>query len=325
MEMEFKYAGRRRRLLLIVVGVLLAVGAGWASLMLASGNNSPGAASTPTKPVLVAARDIPARTTLTPDDVTIRTVPADEVLTQSYTDPNQVIGRVSAVAVYTDQQMTPNLFATSNANTDFSILGPEETVGPDSPYWRAVALQIPAERAVGGDIQAGQHVDLFVSVDIELVTQDSQGNYQKIQTATTDGLMNGKSTKITLQDLEVLKVDPNRGIYTLKVDLHQAEQIYHIVQVAPDSFSIALRPNEDTRAADTSQYGTTTDSLIMQYLFRVPQLLDIQQLLAGTPLASPAAGASPQPVASPAADLAPQASTAPQPSASPEPSASPTP
>ena len=313
MEMEFKYAGRRRRLLLIVVGVLLAVGAGWASLMLASANNHP-AANAPTQSVLVAARDIPARATLTADDVAIRTVPATEVLPQSYTDPNQVIGRVSAVPVYTDQQMTPNLFATTEANADFSILGPNDVVTANSPYWRAVAVQIPAERAVGGAVQAGQHVDLFVSVDIQVLELGPDGTYQTISTATQDGLMSGKATKITFQDLEVLKADTDNGIYTLKVDLHQAEQIYQIVQDAPDAFSIALRPDEDTRTADTNQYGETTNHLIMTYLFPVPRLLDLSQLLNIPEPASPTPGASTTPDSSPSPTSVPKSSQGPSPS-----------
>ena len=81
--------------------------------------------------------------------------------------------------------------------------------------------------------------------------------------------------------------DPDANMYILKVDLQQAEQIYHVVQVAPDSFSLALRPDEDTRAADPTEYGTTTDRLIMTYLFPVPQLVDLSQLLGGQPLPTP--------------------------------------
>ena len=55
-------------------------------------------------------------------------------------------------------------------------------------------------------------------------------------------------TKITFQDLEVLKSTPDDNMYVLKVDLHQAEQISHVVQLAPDSFSLALRPGDDVPA-----------------------------------------------------------------------------
>jgi Flp pilus assembly protein CpaB len=293
MEMEFKDTGRRRRLLLVGLGVALALAAGYGAFQLASsGSRAPQVIK---EDVLIAKHDIPARTQLTADDVTLKSVPIDQILGQSYRQASDVIGRLTSVPIYADQQMTPNLFATSTADAEFSILGPDETVAPDSQFWRAVAVSVPPERAVDGQIQDGQHVDLFVSVDIQLLAVDSEGNYQTVDTATQDGLMSGKSTKITFQDLEVLKADPDADMYILKVDLHQAEQIYHVVEVAPDSFSLALRPDEDTRADDPTQYGTTTDRLIMTYLFPVPQLLDLTQLLSGQPLPSPVVGPSPTP------------------------------
>jgi Flp pilus assembly protein CpaB len=298
MEMEFKDTGRRRRLLLIGLGLALALAAGYGAFRLASnGSNAPAVIK---EAVLVAARAIPARTTLTADDVTLRDVPIDEILGESYRDAEEVIGRVTSVPIYADQQMTPNLFATAVADAEFSILGPDETIAPDSEFWRAVAVNVPPERAVNGQIQDGQHVDLFISVDFQIVALDPEGNYQVVDTATQDGLMSGKSTKITIQDLTVLKADPESNMYILKVDLHQAEQIYHVVQVAPDSFSLALRPDEDTRADDPTAYGVTTDRLIMTYIFPVPQLVDLTQLLSGQPVPSPV-GPQPSPSGSPAA------------------------
>ena len=121
-----------------------------------------------TESVLVAARDIAARQQVTADDVVVRQVPVDEVLTQSYRESNLVLGRLTAVPVYADQQMTPNLFATTAADTEFSILGPDDEVTLDSPFWRAVAVEVPSARAVGGEIKAGQHIDLFVSVRFDI-------------------------------------------------------------------------------------------------------------------------------------------------------------
>lgn len=312
MEMEFKDSGRRRRTVLIVLGVVLTAAAGFGAFQLAS--NGTQAPQVIRESVLVAARDIPARQPITADDVVTRAVPIDEVLPQSYREVGQVVGRLTSVPVYADQQMTPNLFATTTADAEFSILGPDELVDALSPYWRAVAVSVPAERAVGGQIKDGQHVDLFVSVQIDILAVDPEGNYQRIETATQDGLQSGKSTKITFQDIQVLKAQPEEGMYILRVDLHQAEQIYHIVQVAPDSFSLALRPDEDTRTADSTDYGETTDRLIMTYLFPVPQLVDLSQLL-GTPIATPQVGPTPTPDGSP--DPSPSTAPEPSPTASP--------
>ena len=300
MEMEFKDTGRRRRVMLIVIGVALALAAGWGAFML--GSRGTPTENTVKKAVLVASHDIASRTEVTGDDVTVRQVPIDEALPQAYQEAGEVIGRITSVPIYSDQQMTPNLFATSTANSEFSILSADEQVTTDSPYWRAISVKIPAERAVGGAIADGDHVDLIVSVDFQIVIQDAEGNYTNASVASQDGDANGKATKITFQDLEVLKAVPDDELYILKVDLQQSEQIAHVIEVAPDAFTLVLRPAEDTRTADTSQYGTTNDRLTMMYLYPVPQLPDITQLtnppiVIGTP--APVASTPPPPQPAP--------------------------
>ncbi len=323
MEMEFKDPARKRRFLLVMVGAVLAAAAGLSAFTLASHGTQQ--VEVPKKMVLVAARDIPARTTVSEDDVTTRDVPVAEALDQSYQASADVVGRVTSVPIYTDQQVTPNLFATATADADFSILGPGDTVTADSPPWRAVALEVPANRAVGGEIKSGDHVDVIVSVEIDVLVQNDLGEYVKTDTASAQGFQTGESTKLTFQDLEVLKSTPDDDMYVIKVDLHQAEQIAHIQQLAPGSFSLALRPGEDTRTADTSQFGTTTDRLIMTYLYPAPQLIDLSKLL-GPPL-TPVPGGSPipggTPTGSPTPSGSPSADQSPAPDASPAASATP--
>jgi Flp pilus assembly protein CpaB len=274
--------------------------------------------------VLVAARDIPARQAVAAEDVVVRQVAIDEVLPQSYKEAGLVVGRLTAVPVYSDQQMTPNLFATSTADTDFSILGPDDEVTLDSPYWRAVSIEVPANRAVGGELKSGQHVDLVISVELSIYAPDSEGNIQKVETASSDGLVPGISTKITMQDLELLKADPENDMYVVKVDLHQAEQIAHVIQEGPDSFALVLRPETDTRVADSNYFGVTTDRLIAQYLFPVPLMGDLSQLIglplpSGAPAPSPGSSASPAPSGSPSPDGSPAASPEPSPEPTPAP------
>ena len=154
-------------------------------------------------------------------------------------------------------------------------------------------MEVPLNRAVGGEISAGQHVDLVIGVDIQVLAVDDEGNYQKIDTASQEGLMSGKSTKITMQDLEILKADPPEGMYILKVDLHQAEQIAHVIQMAPVR-SPSCCARTDTRPVDEETYGVTTDGLVMTYLFPVPQLLDLSELL-GEPVTPTAPSGTPAP------------------------------
>jgi Flp pilus assembly protein CpaB len=288
--------------------------------MLANGKSS--AAPVETNSVLVAARDIPARQQVTADDVKMRDIPVTDVLPQTYTEPEVVVGRLTSVPVYTGQQITPNLFATSVADTDFSILGPDDQVTTDSPVWRAVSLQIPSDRAVGGEIKAGQHVDVVITVDFLIYTQGEDGNFTSLDGANAQGLASGKSTKITLQDIEVLKASPDDQMYILKVNLSQAEQISHVVQKAPDAFELVLRPDEDTRQVNTDYYGVTTDRLVAQYLFPVPLLGDLNLLLP-YPLPSGAPDVVPSPL--PTLGESPSPEGTPGPEDSPQPEETPTP
>ncbi len=237
MEMEFRDPGRRRRLMVVTLGGILAAAAGMAAFTMASnGNRAPDVEKVS---VLVALRDIEARTALSADDVALHQIPVDQALASAYNDPALVVGRITSIPIVPGEQITPNLFATANANSDFSILAPGEVVTADSPDWRAVAVEITPDRAVGGEIKAGDHVDLFVSVQINVLVQDpTTGEYTQTDTANADGFQTGVSTKITFQDLEVLKSTPDDNMYVLKVDLHQAEQIAHIA----DECARSLRP-----------------------------------------------------------------------------------
>ncbi len=315
MEMEFKDPGARRRRLLFIVGVTTAVVAGLVAFQMSQGA---GAAAAPpkTQKVLVATHDVPARSIMASADVVVRDVPQDPSLAMAMVDPTAVVGRVTTVPLVGGQVVYPTVFVGTTEGSGYSILTPDEVVTADSPFWRAVSVSVPKERAVAGTIMAGERVDLFASVRIEVRVVDPAGNY--VDKPTVDGFQTGDSTKITFQDLEVLEAEPDDGLYVLKVDLHQAEQINHVAKVAPGSFSLALRPDADTRQANPADYGETNDSIIMKYLYRVPQLLDVTTLTQNqqpvTPVTGP--GSSPLPGTSPAPGTSPLPS-APAPSATP--------
>lgn len=323
MTFEFKDNTRHRRLLLITIGGVLAASAGVAAFTMASNGKAPKVA---TQAVLVAGRDVAARTAVSSDDVTLRDVPVDQVLGQTYTDAGQVVGRITSVPILPGQQITPNLFATSNANSDFSILGPGDTVTATSPYWRAIAIKIPKERAVGGEVAAGDFVDLVVSIQIDLVTQAADGTLAKCDVSTETQFQCGISTKVTFLDIEVLKASTDDDTYVFKMNLQQAEQASHVIQEAPDSFTMLLRPAEDTRAVDTSQYGTTDDRLIMTYLYPAPQWVDVTKLVnPPVPYGTPTPSGAPA-TTEPASSLVPSTSPgAESPAPSVEPSATPAP
>ncbi len=110
MEMEFKDNSRRRTLVL-VVGVLLALGAGAAAFMLSSQGQEEPETVFPTREVVVAADFIPARETIELNMLSTREVPLDESNAGAYTAPAEVAGSVAAISIIESQPITPYMLA----------------------------------------------------------------------------------------------------------------------------------------------------------------------------------------------------------------------
>ncbi len=260
MEMEYKDNSRRGKVI-IVLGLVLALVAGGAAFYLInSAQQSAGQGDLQKVSVVVAARAIPARKPIEPDDLAVRQVPLDASNSEGVVaKTDDLIGKVLAVTVLKDQIVTTNLIASSSSSTGFSILQPNETVGPDTPAWRAVSLTIPDAQAVGGLLQAGQTIDVFVTATVN-VPQDllDQGKYY------TD-----RSTKITYQDLVILA--RSGQFYVVRATIDVAEEINHLTAAGNAVFSAALRPDIDVRTVDASSLGSTTNLIITKYGLPIPE------------------------------------------------------
>jgi Flp pilus assembly protein CpaB len=296
MEVEFG-DDRRRSRWVIVFGVLLAVVAGiGAYYVISQAQQQAGLVGALKVPAVVAVRAIPARQAITEADVQVRQISLDPSTANGViTDPAEVIDRVSAVSVLQGQVMTTNMLASSLAGGQFSILGPDESVGPDSEAWRAVSLTVSDDLAVGGMLEVGQSVDVFVTlvVNVPGALIDS-GRYY------TD-----RSTKITYQDMVILARD--EAFYVVRASLQVAEEIAHLQATGNATFSFALRPDVDDRAVDMSGLGETTNQIIERYGLPIPvpyppgsgPLRLPQPTPTPTPSLSPTP--SPSPIASPSA------------------------
>ena len=273
MEMEYHHEGRRRKVL-IVLGVVLAVAAGGAAFFLVNQAQNAGTGVVATRDVVVAARDIPARTVIQSSDLTIRAVPDDPSLAVAIASPEDAIGRITGVAILFQQPISPNLLASAVVGGQFSILGPEETISPDSPAWRAVAVNVPDDRAVAGQIQVGQHVDLFMTAQINVTVPLARAGAAPAPSpqpgASTAPYYTDKSTKITYQDLSILA--RNGTLYILRVDIAQAEEISHLQAAGNAQFSLVLRPDGDDRQVDTEKLGETTNQIIEKYGLPIPEI-----------------------------------------------------
>jgi Flp pilus assembly protein CpaB len=261
MEMEYQDTGRRGKVI-IVLGIVLALVAGGAAFFLISqAQQTAGQQGLPKVPVVVAIQPIAARKPIEATDVEVREVPIDPTNAEGIVSTvDKVIGRVPAVTILQGQLVTTNLLASTASGGQFSILGPADTISPDSEAWRAISVTVPDDRAVGGLLQPNQTVDVFVTATA-LVPQSLQdlGRYY------TD-----KTTKITYQDMPILA--KSGSFYILKATLPIAEEIVHLQASGNANFSLALRPDDDIRIADATGLGATTNMLIRRYGLPIPEV-----------------------------------------------------
>ncbi len=297
MEMEYKDPSRRGRYI-VVIGVILAIVAGGAAFFLINqAQQQAGQAGLQRVAVVVALQTIPARKLIEAADVTVREVPIDQTNAQGIVStPDKVIGRVPAVTVLAGQMVTTNLLASGTEGGQFSVLGPDESVGPDSPEWRAVSMTVPDDRAVGGLLTPNQTVDVFVTASLNVLTTSDTG-------IGPEGYYSDKSTKISYQNMLILAKAAT--YYVLKAPVDVAEEISHLQAAGNASFSLVLRPDVDTRQVDASTLGTTTNEVIIRYGLPIPVVYPPFEGPLPTPAPTPVPTATPIPSASPEASASP--------------------
>ena len=231
MEMEYRDPSRRGKVI-VVLGIVMGILAGAAALYVVQrAQLEAGATGVEHVPIVVAARDIAARTPIEAADLLVRQVPMDDSnASGTFSDPTAVNGLVTSVPILTGQPVLANMLAGGSSGGTIGILGPNETIAPDSPAWRAVAVTVPDERAAGGLIEAGQTVDMIATVLITLPERLVEaGRY------TTD-----RSSKLIYQDMMVLA--KTTTAYVIKAPIEIAEEISHFQASGAASFTPADPP-----------------------------------------------------------------------------------
>ncbi|MEO5885815.1 MAG: RcpC/CpaB family pilus assembly protein [Candidatus Limnocylindrales bacterium] len=295
MDQEFR-DDRHRGRWVIVLGVVLAIIAGGAAFFLINqAQQQAGQAGAQKIPAVVAIVVIPARQVIVETDIEVRMVPLDASNANGViADPTLVIGRIPAVSILQGQVVTTNMLASADEGGQFSILGPDETVAPDSEAWRAVSMTVADDLAVGGLLKVGQSVDVFVTVVVSVPADlAAEGRY------TAE-----RSTKITYQDMVILARE--NAFYVVRAALPVAEEIAHLQATGNATFSLVLRPDEDTRLADASSLGQTTNRIIQRYGLPIPEVFPAGTGPLQTPVPSPSP--SPSPIPSATTSAAPSAS-----------------
>ena len=270
MELEYSDRNSRRSKLYLVVGVIVALlvaGTVYVALQ-ASGLTQEVAVENRT--VVVAVTAIPSRQPIGEGDVAVREVVADPTNETAFASVDEVVGRIAGVAISPGQLLSPNLLASTTEGQTFSILEPGEAFDPEGPDLRAVSVTVADANAVAGTLTAGQTVDLIVTMALNPAEGDAATDAEPTQ------FVAGPSTKVTLQQVPILA--RNGEIYILRTDVATAEKIAELT-AAGGVFTMALRPAEDDRTADTE--GSTIDRLIEEFGFPVPAPPEFEERSAG--------------------------------------------
>ena len=255
---------RRRARLILIVGVALALVAGVGTFVYASGAKSDQPVAVPTVAVLVAAREIPAKTTLTSADVKLQEFNVDAKPAAAMTKADDALGKITIQSISVGEPILPTKFADPK-NPSFVVM-PASLIGPDgapvanSPNFRAMSITVPDANAVGGAVLVGDLVDLVITMQF-----DPQSRLQRpTQVQTLDF-----SSKIILERLPILA--RLASVYTVRVDALTAERITYL-QSAGGQLAFLLRAPKDERASGST--GATFGDIYTNFRVKIPEKIN---------------------------------------------------
>jgi len=252
---------RRRARLILIVGVALALVAGVGTFVYASGAKSDQPVAVPTVAVLVAAREIPAKTTLTTADVKLQEFNLDAKPAAAMSDAAEALGKITVQSISVGEPILPSKF--SDPKLPGFVVMPASFIGPDgapvvnSPNFRAMSITVPDQNAVGGTILAGDIVDMVFTLQFDPQTKLRQPQPQQ----TVDF-----AAKIILERLPILA--RLASVYTIRVDALTAERIAYL-QSSGGQIAFLLRAPKDERASGST--GATFRDIYTNFRIPIPE------------------------------------------------------
>jgi Flp pilus assembly protein CpaB len=258
---------KRRARLILIVGILVALVAGAGTFfVVSSAQQAQPPPVLPTTDILIAVRDIPARTQLAAADVKVAKVNVEVAPPTALKTPEEAIGKVLTSALSINEPILPTKFAA--ADRAFTVFPPTETFSPTAPAYRIMTITVPDNFAVGGILVTGDVVDVMyvfpfdplAKLDIEVPEEGAPPvEGEPIFFADT-------VAKIILGPVPILS--RNAAVYTIRVDAPLAERLAYI-QAAGGTLQLLLRAPGDDRAVTTE--GATFETVYGTYRFPVPE------------------------------------------------------
>jgi len=261
-------SGRGLLLLALLFAAVAAVLA-FVALSRTSGNKDEAAAAD-TKTVVVAGRDIAARTDLKSDMLKTIDVPVDSVLADSYSSTSAIVGKTTRYPLAENEQVTALKIGVTEDNKDQGL----SSVLPAG--MRAFSITVSEESGVGGLILPGDLVDviailqadlvgvdkavtLLQNIEVLAVAQKAQEPIPPAADTTPDGQAATPVASGTLGE-RPSDVKPNPGARTVTLAVTQDQaQLLALVQAQGD-LALSLRSFGDRATGtpaetDLTQYG----------------------------------------------------------------------
>jgi Flp pilus assembly protein CpaB len=291
---------KRSNRLVILVGVLLAVLAFVAVVVLLSQPAEVVPEEETRETVLVATRDIEIGESVTPDLVEEQLVPPEAVTQTPLVSASQVAGQPALFPIPAGSQVTAEAVGLTGTGAVIDLSARL------SPGEKAIAFQV--DRATGVDflIKEGDIIDVILSQQISVLqeTADSAANTEEDAVPrfeTMEGLENQRTVKAVLQAKRVLYVSQTRARAPEQVDTDgdgvpdaEAEapvidsviivfagtdQDAEVIKFAQNdltelgSLTAVVRHADDEAIEET--VGITIDQLVEDYGLRIPGIVEL--------------------------------------------------
>lgn len=235
--------------------------AGVGTFVYASGAKSDQPVAVPTVSVLVAAREIPAKTTLTAADVKMQEFNVEAKPALAMTKADDALGKITIQSISVGEPILPTKFADPK-NPSFVVI-PASFIGPDgaplanSPNFRAMSITVQDANAVGGTVLPGDLVDMVFTLQFDPNTKLTRATPQQ----TVDF-----SSKIIIERLPILA--RLASVYTIRVDALTAERIAYL-QSSGGQIAFLLRAPKDERASGS--IGATFADIYTNFRIKIPE------------------------------------------------------
>ena len=187
------------------LALVLALAGGALLFLYVSGADDRALATLEPVPVLVVSNEIPAglRTGEMADYVEVRDIPIDAVVPGALTEVGELPeGQVAVTALKPGEQVLAARFVSPDDNQVAASV-------PIPEGLQLISIQLSPERVAGAQLNAGDKVGIFVSIDVEVEASPAPAGEEPTDAGATDGAAEGDTrskTALIANDVLVARV-----------------------------------------------------------------------------------------------------------------------